>query len=142
MKERKPMNEMWNGILDDFEMYNNHLISKVVDWYPSGQAEITVKLDDGRKLCYDWRIKRSRFIRTIDDPDGCNDEVEWRSRFAKSLNDRLRKMCASESWLSEVSGISKVTLSKYMTGKSTPSAYNISRLAKALRCSTHELVEF
>ena len=142
MRERKPMNKMWDEVLADFEMYNPHLVNKVVDWYPSGQAEITVKLDDGRKMCYDWGIKKTRAVYLPDGSVGCDDEAEWRRMFAKRLDARLRKMCVSEIWLSEVSGISRVTLSKYMTGKATPSAYNTSRLARALKCSIHELVEF
>ena len=42
--------------------------------------------------------------------------------------------------LSYKTGISTVTLSKYMNGKTTPSTYNIQKIAQALRCSVTELI--
>ena len=41
--------------------------------------------------------------------------------------------------LSDVTGISRVTISNYATGKATPSMYNLSKIARALKCTTQTL---
>lgn len=70
-------------------------------------------------------------------------EQEWREQFAHNL----RKIARSKGYYfqkewSELFGISENTISRYMRCERTPDAYTIHTIAKALECSTDELVNF
>lgn len=129
----------WAPVFEEFTRLYTGMAEETVDWYPSGQMEITVKIRNGRKYIYDWYSKMTWPIKTYDDE--CEEtEEEWRRRFGRTLNRKMRRVCMYQDQLSEVTGISKVTLSKYMNGKASPSGHNISKLAKALNCSPSELM--
>lgn len=70
-------------------------------------------------------------------------EQEWRDEFAF----RLRKIARSRGYYfqkdwAELFGLSENTVSRYRNGETTPDAYTISIIAKALNCSTDELIGF
>ena len=133
------MNQMWDDVVEQFERVNPDLADRVVDWYPSGQAEITLKMDNGVKYIYNVFDTMPRIVF---DPDKKYDgsEEEWRCEFSKRLNKRMRLMFMNQYTLSELTGISSVTISKYMNGKATPSGHNLDKIAAALRCSISELM--
>ena len=81
----------------------------------------------------------------IYDPDENNileDELEWRKMFSNRLCAKMHKFGYNQSLLSEATGISQVTISKYINCKATPTAYNVQKLAKALHCNSFELTEY
>lgn len=129
----------WGPVFDEFIDRYPELADKLVDWYPSAQMEITVKLDDGRKYAYDWMNKSTYLLydpeETVD-----MDEIEWRKTFSKNLTRKLRNFGMAQDELSYITGISQVAISKYINCKTTPSTYNLRKIAKALRCSTNELI--
>lgn len=135
------MNRMWDVIADHFEMMYPHIANDVVDWYPSGQLEITVKTSNGNK--YTFSHIGARLTKVYDtenyEEDLIVDEEIFRNRFARCLRNKLYNLGMSQEKLSELTGISYVTISKYMTGKATPSYYNVNRIARALKCSVSEL---
>ena len=117
----------------------------VVDWYPSGYQEITVTMSDGKKYLYDFINSRIIPIRRMTDlnssrNDISRDEQSWRINFSKRLRIRMNRKCINQDMLSELTGISRVTLSKYMNGLASPSGYNLERISTALECSVSELV--
>ena len=133
-------NNMWEDVLAGLEFSYPELYERVVDWYPSGCMEITVKLDDGRKKAY---VLMDDLLVDIFDPKEQTyevDEDEWRMNFARRLKNRMHRFGISQDELSERTGISKVTLSKYQNGRALPSGANIERLARALHCSYNELI--
>lgn len=137
---RVRMSEQWNAVVEDFERNNPDLVDQVVDWYPVGQMEIAVKLRNGKRLIYNFI---GNYIQTCHDPrevDESIEEIMWREEFAKRLCKKMKINCVSQETLSDLTGISKVTLSKYMNGLATPSSYNTDRLAKALKCSSSEFM--
>ena len=69
-------------------------------------------------------------------------ESEFRTKFAQQLKDRIKICSYGVEYLSEQSGISAVSISKYLNEKATPSIYNLRRLAKALHCSDADLLDF
>lgn len=132
--------KIWKPILEDLEFYYPFIIDEMIDWYPSGQLEITVKTKDGTKIAYDY-ISKSIMTVYIPNSKCINpDERDWRKWFAANLNRKIQLVGKSQEELSELTNISKVTLSKYTNGKTTPSGYNIHKLARALRCSISELM--
>lgn len=132
--------KIWEPVLENFKHSYPELYEKMVDWYPSGYLEITVKLDDGQLKVYEFM---GDFVRTIKSIGEVNvedvEESEWRLIFADRLRTRMRRSGIGQEELSNRSGISRVTLSNYMNGKATPSGYNLERLSRALNCSVSQL---
>lgn len=133
-------NNMWNVAFESLENDYPDIIDEIVDWYPSGYQEITIKDQNGVKKTYNWITGNLRvtydpsYTRTVS-------EEEWRKVFSDRLHNRLYSLGMSQETLSEITGISRVTLSKYFNGKATPSAYNSKKLAEALKCPIGELLE-
>ena len=133
-------NNMWEPIYTDFEEHHPDIANDVIDWYPSAQMEIVVRLNDGKKLSYDWFTKN---IGRLYDPnhDGYRmEEDEWRLIFSSKLIKKMRRFGITQTGLSEETGISRITISKYLNGRATPSTYNLQLIARTLRCSPSELL--
>lgn len=130
----------WGPVFDEFIDNYPDLAESIVDWYPSAQMEITVKLDDGRKYSYDWMGKTAWPIHEPEDETEEVTEHEWRKIFSKNLTRKLRNFGMTQDELSYITGISQVTISKYINCKATPSTYNVRKIAKALKCSVSELM--
>lgn len=130
---------IWEPVYEQFATRYERLSSRVVEWWPSAHMEITVKLDDGTRYCYNWRTDRYRLVHDPLDTSEEMDELEWRSAFADNLYRKMNNLGYGNEWLSNATGISMVSISKYLNKKSTPSAYNIEKIARALRCSSSEL---
>ena len=133
--------KIWEPVLRSFKEHHPGLYEDMVDWYPSGYLEITVKLCNGQRISYELMDDLIRIIRNEGDSDQIDiDELEWRLIFAERLRTRMRRCCINQERLSECTGISKVMISRYMNGKASPSGYNLELLGRALRCSVSELV--
>lgn len=134
---------MWEPVFRSLESMYPYMTDQIVDWYPSGQMEITFKLKDGTRWTY---CLMDSILAPVHDPKKYTefemDEREWRLAFAQRLHDKIRKMGISQDDLSMLTGISRVTISKYLNAKATPSGINIDRLAWALKCSSSELINF
>ena len=130
---------IWQPVLNSFKMHYPEMYEQMIDWHPSARLQIAVKLNTGRYITYDLV---DDIIRINYDPYAVNDELNedlWRDNFAKRLNNLMRTGGITQSRLSDITGISMVTLSKYMNGKAIPSGYNIYRISRALKCSVAEL---
>lgn len=138
------MSEQWRSIIDEFEHMYPEIADSVIDWYPSARYEITMKLENESRIVYNWWMKQYRYIHVTNTGSSQNDlsEEEWRIKFAHRMNTKMMQFGMSRSDLSELTGISPVTLSKYSNAKSTPTGNNIRRIAQALRCSPSELMDF
>ena len=129
----------WEPVFKDFLIWYSEYKDLVVDWYPYGQMRIVVKLFNGKKKVFDWfektltPVKTSQFI-TDDD-----DEV-WKKEFSIRLFRKMRVNGMSQEELSARTGISQVTISRYLNAKVMPSGSNIDRLAYALNCPAGELM--
>lgn len=132
------INKIWEPIIEDFVSENVYMAEQLVDWYPSGQMEIIIRLKDGCKYRYDWLEKTITLISSPID-DELMDEESWRSKFGHRLYLKMRKFGISQEDLADATSISVVTISRYINGKATPSTYNMEKIARALRCSISEL---
>ena len=131
--------KLWEPVLKSFSRAYPDYYKEMVDWFPSAHLEITVKLRDGRKIAYEFIGDYITFIKDPSQDEQDFDEQAWREKFSKNLYIKMRKMGINHYRLSELTGISTVTLSKYVNAKASPSGYNIQLLARALGCSVTEL---
>lgn len=67
-----------------------------------------------------------------------NDEI-MRREFGRRLKTLLELRGMTQNELSEETGISQVSISKYLNGKSDPSLLNVLKIARALDCSLDDL---
>lgn len=134
--------QIFEPIFEEMELYFPFLVEQMVDWYPSGQMEVTVKLKDGRKIAYSSITKGIRTVRTADGDFENIDEDQWRDSFRMRLYKKLYVSNMSQEELADKVGISTRMISRYMVGKATPSAHTVYRLAKALGCTVSELTDF
>lgn len=130
--------DYWMPILKRFAEDYPDLFEKCVDWYPSAQLQITIRLEDDTRYSYDFlNHNLNRLDITLDE---IGSEDAYKKQFAKNFNKKMRNMGYSQQCVSERSGIMQSMISKYSTGKSIPNGYNIKRLARALKCSVDELL--
>lgn len=135
---RVRMNEQWRNVIDDFERHYPTIAEDVIDWYPIGRNEISIETSDGSKYVY--MFIGNKLIKYHDPNKDCVfDEMMWRQEFSKKLQQKMIDVHMGQDELSEKTGISKVSLSKYMNGRAIPSVYNVDRIAMALCCSVSEL---
>jgi hypothetical protein len=130
----------WEKIFKEFVSRAFIRKDAVVDWYPSGQLEVTVKMEDGSRFRYDYLSKTSSLVKLAEGVSGRDiTEEEWRAEFGYRLARRMRLKAISQVDLAEEADISVVTLSRYLNGRATPTGYALFRLAMALGCSMSEL---
>ena len=133
------MNTRYSILFESFKIYFPTIASQAVDGYVSGPQEITVYLSDGDKLIYDDCTQTIRYLnKTINNPE----EDVWRREFGRRLNEKIYRSGMTQQEVAQQTGISQQIISRYVSGKATPSAYNMRRLAVALNCSITELTYF
>lgn len=131
--------DYWTSVYNEFCRSYPDLAEDILDWYPSAQFEITVKLTGDRRYAYTM-FGKLYDIRDNDKETDINDE-EWKKRFSKKMYDRMCVVHTTQEILSKETGISQTMISKYMTGKSIPSCLNAIKMARALKCSVSELMD-
>lgn len=127
---------MLNFIYDNFEAYHSGFASHAVEYFEKNEDELIIRLDDGRMMSYYDPERTIRFLHS--DPYNMT-ELEFRKEFSRRLRRMMWKKGINQMTLAEEADISEVSLSHYMTGKTTPSFYVIDRIAKVLDCSTDDL---
>lgn len=133
--------EIWEPVFNTFEARYPHVATMIIDWYPCGQNEIVLTTENGDKVIFSYTgetIRRLEAGTAIDDIS----EEQMRGEFAARLCNRMAMSGVPRWHLSRITGISEVTLSKYMNGRSTPNIYNTRKIARALGCPVSELVDF
>lgn len=132
----------WDEMFEMFEKQYPHIAEKVMTWYPCGEFDLLIKLSDGIRILYDHF---DGTVRTIFHPDPKNyqlTEDEYRREFSDKLGKMIDRRGISQQELASIAGVSKYSISKYLRRQATPSAYVVDKLARALGCSTYELMSF
>lgn len=127
------------SVFDDFAQRYPYLADKVVEWYAGDRYEITAKLEDGDIVTYNQLNKSYRYDKHV---DGEVSDDKWGEAFSDRLRKKMFNRGVSQKRLSEDTGISETTISYYLCGSRIPSAQNITKIAKALHCSSSELIDF
>ena len=131
---------IWEPMYNDFMRQHNALARNIIEWCPLTETELILKDREGQLWVYDIIDGgvTPYFIREDLDLD----EDKWRDRFSRRLRHKLRGVGITRNDLSDMTGISTVTLSKYLNGITTPSTYNLDKIARALNCSIRYLTKF
>ena len=139
MKDLKGMNR-WERILEDLSRHYPRYYERITEWYPSGNKEIVIVLDDRETLVYDFYNKNFRKKYYVDETSDLFEE-QWCSVFADKLDRMMRIRGVMGNDLSEETGVSIVTISKYLNAKGgIPRTDVIQKIAKVLDCSVTELI--
>lgn len=128
----------WEELFERFKMFFPCYADEVDYWYPEGPNQILCVMNDRGKIIYDDNTQSAFCVRYRE--DDLSDEEVYRKEFGNRLRNRIADRCMSQQDLSEMTGISTHTISCYVRGKGAPSPRNIVRLARALRCTTNELL--
>ncbi len=135
--------DYWTAVYNEFCEGYPSIVNEIVDWYPSAQMEITVRLRGGIIYCYNWFDKRIRILsKDGGETENCElKETDTKKQFAYNLYNKIRRMGMNQQKLSELTGISEVTISRYCSGKRLPNVHNLKKICLALKCSVYELVD-
>ena len=135
--------DMQEVVLDEFVLMYPHIERDIVDWYPSGQLEVTVRLRDGSKYSYDYLGKICRRICNSNYRENrLKSEEEITNEFGYRLGKKMRNRNITQGDLAELTGISVRMIGYYVRGEKLPSLYNVYLMSRALACSISELADF
>ena len=136
----------WRMIFNEFKRIYPSMSKNVSNWYPTGHLEITVKLNDGTKLIFDYLTKKSQVVPCervqVEERKKYMDEYEWREEFSSRLFDILQEVGITQKELAEAIGVDERTIRLYKHGDRTPSAFIVHKIANVIGCNPSELVDF
>lgn len=127
---------MRHTIYEDLKYYFPYIAEDAVKYHEVDMYELIIELIDGSCILYDNLEKTVRVL--PNDSDGMTEE-ECRKEFGYRLRRVMFIKRVDQTELSRRTGISQPLLSRYMSGKTTPSFYNVDRICKALECSVDDL---
>lgn len=132
------LDNKYDQLFRDFGLQHPQFYEQTVDWCPSGQFSIFVKLENGK--CYDYDRMDGSLRRVRSKDDAFDDDI-----LTKELGANLRKNIPltgkTQMELCEELGITRAMMSRYICGKATPSATKLYRIAKAIGCTMEELFD-
>lgn len=127
---------MEEHLFRNFKMCYPYFAKEVVNYELYEPFKLIVKLSDGEEVLYDDLDSSYEIVTT-----NVNKET-WLLRFGRQLERKMRLKGIDRITLSEESGLSQAIIGKYIAGKSAPSLYNASKIAKVLNCSVEDLLHF
>lgn len=125
-------------LIDEFKLYFPLIAEHAVEYEIKTYGLLLVILNDGSQLIFDWYDKS--ILNLKDNLDDISEDA-WRKHFRYKLVKLLRHRHMPQKVLSELTGISEQTLTKYTNGSATPSLYNARKIARALKVDVSELVD-
>ena len=125
-----------NDLLENFKTYYPIVAEDMIRYESKSSLSLTIETSDGRIWEYNEIGNRLRVI--PNDKDLITEE-EYRQELVNALFAMMRRKGINQLELSEMTGISQPQLSRYMTGRNTPSSFVLRKIARALGCSIDEL---
>ena len=124
-----------DSMIDRFKLYFPVLYYETERYLRIDDYGLTAELKDGSVVEYDDMTISFRNL-----PSNSRDltEQECRREFGMRVRKIMGRKGITQIELAERTGIQQTLLSNYMNGKTTPSFYNIDKIAKALDCSADE----
>lgn len=120
---------------EDFARNFPMVMEEVIEMKEAGQFELIIKRADGSSWSY---YSLTKTMRRLPSYATAMTEQEVRDEFSLRLNRLMRLKGITQKDLSDLTGISLYSISKYLNKKVTPSFYAVDRIAKALGCSIEE----
>ena len=127
---------MKHTIYENLKRYFPYIAEDAAKCHQVNMYEMVIDLIDGSSILYDDLEKTIRVL--PNDSDDMSEE-ECRKEFGYRLRRVMYIKRVNQTELSQKTGIPQALLSRYMTGKTSPSFYNVDRICKALGCSIDDL---
>ena len=124
--------EEWDEIADEIILRYPNVARDVTTWYPIGLYEVHLRIPNGSRYVYDIRSKELIHVYSEDVGPVLIPEDEWREIYGERLRRYMDEVNMSRSALARIVGVTPMMMYKYMYGKSTPSLYKATRIARAL----------
>lgn len=131
--------EEWNAnkdLLDSYKLYFPSFYYDTIDVQQADAWTLFILLEDGSRYLYYYDDHTIR--RLPRNPDKLTEE-ECRKEFSRRMSRVMLYKGITQQILSDRTGIPQSRISDYMTGKRSPSFYNVDKIAKALGCSMDKL---
>lgn len=131
--------------LDIFVSYCPIVKREAVQIFKTEDSRMIAELKDGSAIEYDLVLGTTRSAMNLDilmRPKIATNEEDFKRYFSRKLYRMMRHKNYIQNDISEMTGISTSSLTKYINGTSIPSAYNLWLIANALGCSVDELLTF
>lgn len=124
-------------VLRDFKLYFPYLANQIVRERWIGPRTVIFDLEDGSVIRYSHSLNA---IRVLKEYDGT--EEAWRKEFSRRLYEMMADRAFGQETLAEKAGVSQKSISRYLNREALPNAYITSKLAKALKCSSTDLIDY
>lgn len=134
----------YEKIIEDYKTWYPNMYAQTTECRPSGHSQIMIVLKDGTRMEFNAIDNSIRNVTKYyeHDSDSALDEEAWRKEFGRKLSRAISDKGLTQERLSEMTGISRQMLSRYVRGSSTPSGYILSRLVEVLGCDARDLTKF
>ena len=136
-RQRLRLDAVWNRFCDTYP----GLLKKVDEWYPSMNRRILVKLNDGRRLLYDYKTNSYDILSTDKRYEDFEKDI-LKHEFGRVLDEKLFECDMSNAELGRRVGVTATAVGDYLKGKAVPTVYTLVKIANALGCSVAELIDY
>lgn len=133
----------WKMIYDEFKNAYPSKRKEAIHYEPFGVSEILIFMKDGSKYVYNQQYHRLRCVqeaRIIPEPKPISDE-EWLNEFSKKLRKAMKSRHINQRELSELTGISRQAINRYLNCEREPGITTVRKIANALDCKLSDLLE-
>ena len=113
------------------------LVEKAYEIRDYGPFELLILIENERPIVYD---DLNKYIRTLPRDSRFMSENECRNEFGIRMRKYMQVTGINQTILSNKTGLTQCTISKYANGEITPSIYNATKIANALGCSIDDLM--
>lgn len=136
--------DIYNNLVSSFKNVFGSYYDRAVDIKldPNSNSKLIVKLDDGDTVIYDALVTDIYRPRPTGDWNNPMDDETWNKEFRDRLLIQMDLRGISQVELSRRTGIGKLSIHKYVNGTGLPGIHNLVKIAKALRCSPSDLIDF
>lgn len=141
------MNIIFDKVHKDDALYRFELMfptyyKDIVNYKYIGDWETVFTLSDNSKVIFDEFHETIKIIKPRTKNNLDLSEQEWREEFSRKLKRKMEFRGITQKEFAADIGISVHTMCNYTTGKSTPSAHVVAKMASIFRCSISELTDF
>lgn len=129
--------EYFKLFTDRFPDWSN----KAIRYIPKSLHSIRITFENGSEIDYNALSGTFHFVRGDTSGDAKNlSDKDCRDTFSSNLYEMMLLRGVSQTTLSERTGLSTTSISKYLRREATPTITNLRKIALALNCQEAELL--
>lgn len=113
------------------------LYADAIEFIRIGPFELIIKTRDGRIWLYD---DSEGTVINLDPNRSSISEESFGYQFGMRLKRMMVLKNVNQEELSDMTGISRVTISHYINGRTSPTFYNVDKIAMALGCEFTDFI--